>query len=196
MSLAQALIRMGQRVLRVQPTGSNSYDLSAADNEPERQTYGFGISGLVLAANPTDILFIRGGAGKITRIKNITINGNSTSLAAYPLQLVRRSTANTGAFNAVGAIQHDTTDPAPVTTVGTYTTNPSALGTQVGTGFHMGRFIAASASNLDRMSFDWAWRNDKAFVLNGASEWLCLNMTAAALAGATTVDLDITICEE
>jgi hypothetical protein len=195
MSLAQALIRMGQRVLRVFPTGSNPYDIQAADNEPERCTYGFGINALNLAATPTDIFFIRGGAGKVTRIKSIIINGNSASLAAYPLQLIRRSTANTGASNAITALQHDTSDPAPVSTVGTYTTNPSALGTQVG-GFHMGRFIAASASNLDRMSADYAWRNDKALILNGANEWIVGNMAGAALAGATTVDIDITLCEE
>lgn len=185
----------GARIVQADLAGGGSYNIAAADNEPERNTYGAGVLGFTLAATPTDILTIRGSASKIIRIKSIIINGNSLSLAAYPVSLIRRSTVHTGGTQTViTAGNHDTADPAATAVVTYFTANPT-VGTLVST-LHVGRVIAASASNLDRLTFQYSWQNDKAIVLNNANEFLAINMGGTALAGATTMDVDMLWTEE
>lgn len=195
MSQVFTVLRDGMRFLNVLASGL-AYVVPSADNEPERQTYGAAILGLSLASNPTDILTIQGAAGKVVRVKSITLNGLSASLAAYPLQLIRRAAANTaGSFTTLNAFKHDTSDPNAAAVVNAYTANPTGLGAASG-GIHAGRVVAATASNLDRVAFQYTWQNDKAIVLNGASEWLAINMAGAALAAATTMDIDLLWTEE
>lgn len=195
MSNAFTGLRDGIRQLFVTAGAGKNYSIPAADNEPERCTYGGGILGFTLAATPTDILTIQGAANKIVRIKSIIINGNSLSLAAYPISLIRRSTVHTGGTSTViTAGKHDTSDPNSAAVLRYFTANPTP-GTTVAT-LHIGRVIAASASNLDRLPFQYAWQNDKAILLNGASEFLAINMGATALAGATTMDIDVLWTEE
>ena len=185
----------GARILQSDITGGGSYNIAAADNEPERNTYGAGVLGFTLAATPSDILTIQGSATKVIRIKSIIINGNSASLAAYPMSLIRRSTVHTGGTSTVlAAGLHDTTDPAATAVVRYFTANPT-VGTLVST-LHVGRVIAASASNLDRLAFQYSWQNDKAVVLRGASEFLAVNMGGTVLAGSTTMDVDMLWTEE
>ena len=185
----------GARIVQADLAGGGSYNIAAADNEPERNTYGAGVLGFTLAATPTDILTIRGSATKIIRIKSIIINGNSLSLAAYPVSLIRRSTVHTGGTpTVITAGNHDTADPAATAVVTYFTANPT-VGTTVAT-LHVGRVIAASASNLDRLTFQYSWQNDKAIVLNNANEFLAINMGGTALAGATTMDVDMLWTEE
>lgn len=186
----------GARIVQSDLAGGGSYNIASADNEPERNTYGAGVLGFTLAATPTDILTIQGSASKIIRIKSIIINGNSATLAAYPVSLIRRSTAHTGGTSTViVAGKHDTSDPNSAAVIRYFTANAAPVGTTVAT-LHVGRVIAASASNLDRLPFQYAWQNDKAIVLRGVGEFLAINMGGTALAGATTMDVDILWTEE
>lgn len=169
-----------------------------AENEPVKPTFGAGIIGLTLAATPTDILTIRGAAGKIIRVKSIIVNGNSGTNGAYPLSFIRRSAPNTGAAGvAVQGYAHDTADGAPAASLLTWnnTTGNPTVGAAVGT-LHAGRLVAANASNLDRLSMQYSWLNDKGLVLRGVNDLLALNMGGAALAAATTVDIDLLWTEE
>lgn len=196
MSNAFTGLRDGIRQLFVTAGMGKNYSIPAADNEPERCTYGGGVLNFTLAATPTDILTIQGAAGKIIRIKSIIINGNSATLAAYPISLIRRSTAHTGGTSTViVAGKHDTSDPNSAAVIRYFTANAAPVGTTVAT-LHVGRVIAASASNLDRLPFQYAWQNDKAILLNGAAEFLAINMGGTALAGATTMDVDVLWTEE
>lgn len=189
-------IREGLRHLNVFGAGNTSLLIPAADNEPERQTYGGSVLGMSLAATPQDILTIQGSATKLIRLKSIVVNALSASTGAYPLQIVRRSVANTGGTNTVvTAFQHDIGDPAAQAVVRQWTVNPTGLGAQVG-GAHLGRVVGATASNLDRMVFQYSWQNDKAIVINGATDFIALNMNGAALAASTTVDIDLLWTEE
>lgn len=191
--------RDGSRVLSLDGfstrAGIGPY-IPSADNEPERDTYGAAVTGISLAANPSDILMIQGSASKIIRVKSLVLNGNSATTGGYPALIVRRSTANTGGTSVVlGGFQHDTIDPAASAVVRYYTANPTALGTVVGN-LHGGRFVASQANNLDRLILQYSWQNDKAIVLRGVSDFLCVNLGGAALAAATTVDIDLLWTEE
>ncbi len=190
--------RDGFRVLDVKGNGfpNGGPYVQSADNEPERATFGAGVSGFTLGTAPTDILTIQGAVGKVVRIKSIIINGNSGTTAAYPLLLIRRSSANTaGTSTAVTPTAHDTLDGSSAATVRYYTANASSLGTSVGT-MHVGRLVAANAANLDRLALQYSWQNDKAIILRGASDYLVLNMNGASLSATTTLDIDLLWTEE
>lgn len=192
-------VRDGTRVLAIDGldprTGSGPY-VPAADNEPERSTFGAGVDSVPLAANPTDILTIQGSASKIIRVKSIIINGISATTGGYPALLIRRNAANTGGTStALTGYSHDTVDGNPTAVVRYYTANPTSVGNAVGT-LHVGRFVAATAANLDRLVWQYSWQNDKSLVLRGATDFLALNLKASALAAATTVDIDLLWTEE
>lgn len=196
---ATITIRDGMRMVDMSglglTAGGGPY-VTGSDNEPERATFGAGIIGLSLGATPTDIVTIAGAAGKVIRVKSLIFNGNSATLAAYPIALIRRSTANTGGTSSVVVGRaHDTLDGASAATLTTYTANATALGTAVGT-LHTGRVIAATASNLDRLILQYSWQNDKSIVLRGASDILAINMQGVTLSAATTMDVDLMWTEE
>src|SRR5216684_7916632 len=58
--------------------------------------YRYAVVGITPAATPTDVLVIQGAAGIVTRIKSIKLNGVATANGNMPVQLIRRSAANTG----------------------------------------------------------------------------------------------------
>lgn len=195
MPKALPVLRDGIRQLAVVLGFGKNYYIPAADNEPERCTYGYGVLGLTTVASPTDILQIANptGSGRIIRVKGIVINGLNGTTSNYGVRLLRRTTANTGGTpTVVVGFHHDLTDPAPVAVVTAFAANPT-LGNTDGTG-HVGRLVAANASNLDRMAFQWGWQNDKVVVLQ-PGETLAINLGGAGNAGSA-LDFDIETCEE
>jgi|LakMenE01Jun11ns_1017448.scaffolds.fasta_scaffold9956346_8 hypothetical protein len=195
MPKAFPVLRDGIRQLAVTLGLGKNYYIPAADNEPERCTYGYGVLGLVTVASPTDILQIANptGSNRIIRVKGIVINGLNGTTSNYGVRLLRRTTANTGGTpTVVVGFYHDSTDPAPVAVVTAFAANPN-LGNTDGTG-HVGRLVAANASNLDRMAFQWGWQNDKVIILQ-PGETLAINLGGAGNAGSN-LDIDIETCEE
>lgn len=167
------------------------------DNEPARATYGAFIAGFVPAATPTDVFRLRGSATKLVRLKSLYISGTATSASNVLLFLALRTVLNTGGTtNNVTPGRHDSTDDAVAAVVETYTANPSALG--AGATIAGGRLNLAPAANgsIDRLALDWAWRSDKAPVLNGANESLCLNVNGAAWPAGGALDIQIVWTEE
>lgn len=196
---ATVTVRDGLRVLAVDglplSTGIGPY-INASDNEPERATFGAGVDTITLAATPTDILTIQGAANKVIRLKSVILNGLSATTGGYPALFIRRSAANTGGTSVVlQGYAHDTNDGSPAAVVRYYTANPSALGTAVGT-LHAGRFVASTASNLDRLILQYSWQNDKSIVLRGPNDFLAINLKGSTLAATTTVDIDLLWTEE
>jgi len=199
--LTQPATSVGQRVLRATPTTGSQYDIGLADSEPERNTYSIGIVGLAISASPTDVVVIQGSATRLVRVKSMIISSAASSAnSSAPISIIRRSSANTGGTSTTPALNtHDTTDPAPTAVVRLYTAPPSALGTQVGTTpLHFVRIATQiNPNNLDRGAFQFAWQNDKAIVLNGASDFLCINLGGSTLGGnPVSLDFDILLTEE
>lgn len=169
-----------------------------ADNEGLRASYGVYSSNIVPPANPTDFFTIRGSATKLIRVKQFYISGTAAAATNIIIQLVRRSTQNTGGtFVPLTPIRHDQSDDAVTAAVGYYSANPTGLGTAIGT-VHGGRLNLAPAANgaIDRLMFDYGWRNDKALVLDGVNDVLSLNFNGVAWPAGGAIDIDMMFLEE
>ena len=177
------------------PNGDGPF-IAAADNEPERATFGAGELGVSVPTNATDWLVFQGALNKIIRMKSLIFSGltggSNTSLPCY---LYRRTAANTGGVTTpMTEVSHDSADGAPALQITRYTTNPTGLG--AGQVIHAGRLVVAnSATNLDRLAFQYSWQNDKALILRDATEFLTVNLGGAVAAGIT-VDWDALWTEE
>jgi hypothetical protein len=211
MELLMAAIRIAKDVdawrsmdMALAGAGSGPF-IMGADNEPEVATFGVSIQTFTPAATPTDVVTIAGtsalnaaGNQKIIRLKEIIISGVATAASNIFVNLKRRSLANSGGtFNAMTGFAHDVNDGASSAAVGYYTANPASLGTTVGI-LHAGRLNIAPASNgaIDRIVWDWSWKNDKAVVLRGAADILCVNLNGAAWPAGGQIEIDLTWTEE
>ena len=192
------------RAVDISGAGTGPY-IMGADNEPETATFGATTLTFVPGSTPTDVLTIAGtsavnfyGAQKIIRLKEIVISGTATAASNIIVNLVRRSSANTGGtFAAITPRGHDINDGASAATVNYYTANATGLGTTVGT-VHAGRLNLAPAATgvIDRLIWDWSWKNDKALLLRGPNDILALNLGGAAWPAGGAVEIDLTWTEE
>lgn len=169
-----------------------------ADNEPMRGSYSTFISALVPAALATDVVTIQGSATKIIRVRSILITGLATAASNLQVMVNRRSSANTGGTATHPTFtQRDNLDDAPTAVLSAYTANPSALGTLVGLQ-DGGRLNVAPAANgpIDRMLLQYGWINDKAPVLRGVADFLCIGLGGAAVPAGCVLDFNIVVSEE
>lgn len=172
-----------------------------ADNDPVRSTYSFAIGGLAAATGATDVCVIEyplAVSGKAIRLRQIQLSGTAAASAQYVLNVIRRSTLNSGGARTTPTpIPRDSRlDPAAAV-VGIYTVNPASLGTVVGT-FDGGRLTLAAAggSNLDRLNLQYSWINDMAPVLRNPGECFALSFAGSSLAAGSLIDISITWGEE
>ena len=167
-----------------------------ADNDPQRATYACFISGFSPAANTTDFLQIIGSPTRIIRIRSIVFTGAATAASNILISTVRRSTPSTGPPTGVPLISRDTGDNTATATVQTFAANP-ALGTLIGVA-DGGRLNIAPAANgsLDRLALQYSWLNDKAPILRGANDCLCLNLASAAWPAGGLLDVNIVLSED
>lgn len=168
-----------------------------SDNEPlMRATYGAGSSGYTPPATPTLTWLMRGSPTKLIRLKSLTFSAAGSSAGLMPATLKRYNTAaSSGTFVAATAMPHDPLDIASRAVVGHYTTSNPTPGTAVGT-LHAGRLGFATGGQIDRLSWQWAWLNDKAPVLSGAADWIGLELGGAAVPAGGVIDWDIEWTEE
>ena len=158
---------------------------------PNPQTYSAGITNLSIPANPSDVFTITGSAGKTIRVNRIIASGIATSDANVLLQLIKRSSANSGGTaTTLTAVPHDVANGVAAATVRAYTVNPT-VGTAVGT-LRTGRVAVGSASPSSASPtaskqvelFSVSGRG-QAIVLRGATEVLAVNMNAVTLTGGS-----------
>jgi hypothetical protein len=140
-------------------------------------------------ATPTDVMIIQGSATKTGRVKRIALWGIATTAGAMPITLVRRSAADSGGTGVATAINPgklDTSDAAATCVVSTVGTgNFTSLGTSannVGQGM---LWFALLAGAPTAMVFEFATRQDKALILRGTSDFVCINLAGAALPATT-----------
>lgn len=158
-------------------------------------TYSASVAGLVTALVATDIFTITGSASKTVKITQIQVaaTGNNNNV---DLDLIKRSTANTGGTSTSRtAVPHDSTDAAATATVLAYTVNPT-LGTPVGT-VRATNFATSSAISpqADRVVFDFGASISKPIVLRGTSQVLAVNLNGNTIA-APAVDISVEWTEE
>src|SRR5204863_4895248 len=110
-----------------------NYRTIGGPTDGQKATYGASITGLVVAASATDIFAITGSATKIVRITRLRISGVRTTGTDTDIQLIKRSTANTGGTSTNPTkVAYDSNDPASTATINAYTANPTGLGTAIG----------------------------------------------------------------
>lgn len=154
----------------------DAYGSLYADTEVNAPTYSAGAWNGT-GANTTDILTIQGSATKTIRIHQITYVSNATLGSA--LQVVRRSTADTGGTpNIIGAVPHDTNSAAATAVLTFYTTPPATLGNAVGS------VIESVLPAISDIAFNYG-QTDQSLVLRGVNQWITLfaPSTAGGAAG-------------
>ena len=152
-------------------------------------TYLVSLTGGGPVASLTDICSLQGAALKTVKVRTILVGGWTTTGRSQIVNIVRRSSANSGG-TTFAAKPVDTTDQ-PAAAVGLAyfgaITTPGTLVAQIDA---MTFGMVAAGALQDRAIFNYQQFTQKGPVLNNAAEWLCVNM-----AGQTTVadHLDVSI---
>lgn len=150
-----------------------------------RTTYSASASGFSLAASATDIFTITGSASTVIRITKLGISGSTTSGSGIlaNIQVIKRSTANTGGTSVVLTnVSHDSTSSAATAVVRNYTANPT-LGTAVGTVRARRYAFESSGVPTNEIVYEFGNGPSQAIVLNGTTQQLCVNFSATTITG-------------
>jgi len=143
-------------------------------------TFAIAAMGVTPAATPTDVVTIYGSATKTVRIKSVTVSGLATTAGSMDVSLIRRSAANTeGTASTPTPVAFDTQDAVAAATVSQYSVNPTELG--AGHTFATKTLNLGVAGAAGTITFDFATRNDKAFVLRGATQGVAINFNGLAV---------------
>lgn len=187
-----------------QKTSANSAPVVLASDQsaiqvvvgnPTVGTYVATAVNLTPAAVATDIFTITGSATKTVRIYKVRILGNKTTASVASVNLIKRSTLDTGGTSTpVTATQMDSGDAAATAVVTQYTANPTALGTSVGIASANPTFIPNTVTQLFQALFsDFGMR--KALTLNNANENVAVNLGATTVTGGS-LTVEVTWTEQ
>jgi len=196
--MASARIISANGLMLLDPNDGSGARWPIADNDPGRASFGVFIPNVTPAATPTDILMIQGSASKTIRVRSIIITGTATVASNVQVIINRRATANTGGTSVAQTVVNRDRNDDPVTaTVSVYSVNPTALGTSAGVA-DGGRLNLAPAANgsIDRLLLQYGWFNDKAPVLRGVNDFLCVGLGGAALPAGGSFDFNVVFSEE
>jgi hypothetical protein len=169
-----------------------------SNGEGRKPTYSAALIAYAPYATPQDIVGIVGSASKQVRVLRFAVSGRATSANQLDVQLVKRSTADTGGTpTAVTAVAHDSNDAAATAAVSSFAAAPTA-GTLVGAirAQQINLSAAGSGGAAVPVEFDFGTCNDKSIVLNAASEGLYLNLNGAAMPGGTVLNVFVEWSEE
>ena len=195
-NVAKMLAANGQMLVDV-GDGSGAR-LFMSDNDPLRGTYAAFIYGYTPPANPTDVLMIQGSASRIIRVRAIVVTGTATAASNIGIYTVRRSTPNTGGTVTNPAlIARDNNDAVATALISLYSVLPTGLGTLLGNA-DGGRLNIAPAANggIDRLALQYSWLNDKAPILRGVNDCLCINLGGSAWPAGGQLDFNIVLSED
>lgn len=143
--------------------------------------YSSAVLSLVPAALATDVFTLTGSATKTVNAIRLTLSGTQTTLGTVALQIVKRSSANTGGtFTTPAVVSHDSGNAVGTAVVRAYTANPTALGTLVGPVLTAREVVAGATSVTDSRLVTYDLHP---MVLRGTGELLALNFNGATVTG-------------
>lgn len=177
----------------INPDGSKTTEVFIKRNEP---AYRYAVLAFAPVAAPTDILVIQGSATKNLAIKRIALQGVATAAGNMPVQIIRRSVADTTTcvLTAVVAGQHNKSDPAPTAVVSTVgTANCGSLGTSAGV-IGVGRVQMSAAGTglgVQPLVWEFATRLDKSLVVIGVADFVVINLNGAAIPAGGVIDIEV-----
>lgn len=179
--------------------------LYVAPVDGQKPTYSFARSTFAIAATPTDVAIVNGSATKTVRVTHIEIDALCTAATAVALevQLIKRSTANTGGTSTGSPtpVPHDSNSAAGTSTVLCYTANPTT-GTAVGI-VRDGKLVpvlspytATDFPQHDKLIWDFGNRPGQGIVLHGVAEGLAINLVGATIPAGLSMGISIEVTEE
>jgi hypothetical protein len=169
--------------------------IPAVNTEGTKASYSAAILGFTPAASATDFAQIAGSGSKTIRVTRISISGIATAAATVDIQLLKRSTANTGGTpTSVTLVPHDSNDAAATGTVTSYGANPTT-GTLTGA-IRAQKLNLGAAGAAGLLVWDFTARNSKGIVLRGAAQSLCLNWNGGSVPSGAVISADIEFTEE
>lgn len=163
--------------------------------EGTKLTYSNGILDFTPAATATDFWGLVGHASKVIRLLWLAISGFATSADSREIQLVRRSTLNTGGTPTDPAILvHDSNDGVAGAVVRHYAANPT-MGTLVAVA-RTERLKLGAVGDPGRIFWDFTTRNGKGLVLRDAAHMYALNWNGATVPAGTKLTIATEWSEE
>jgi hypothetical protein len=131
-----------------------------------------------------DAYCIQGSSNKNIRITKIGISAVATAAIVVQASVILRSTADTGAGNAITAVTYDTTNPAATAVIKSYDTAPTP-GTAIGTvrGVKLAVGTPGNTITIGSTLFQFT---PSPLLLRGTSQFACVNFSAVG-AGASIV---------
>lgn len=176
------------------PGSSGAMQVSSDGN---KNTYRFAVQAFAPVATPTAFFQIAGSSTATLRVKWIRISGVATAAGNMQVQLSRWSTAGTlgsAALTTINPVKHDTQDAnfsGTVSTVGTANYTTQGTGNNVLAGAGRIEFSAAGTGLvINPLVWDFASRQDKAFVLRGTTDILSLSGNGSAIPSGGVVDIE------
>lgn len=147
-------------------------------------TYSASFTNVSPALLATDIFQIAGAAGKTIYISKIVITGTQTTAGVINIQLIKRSTLNSGGTSAtLTNVPHDGNDGAASAVVRTYTANPT-VGTAIGP-LRAEKFYLGTAT-LQPQSITWVFGSGEKYpILRSATDALCIDLVGMTVAGGS-----------
>ena len=149
-------------------------------------TYSAAMIAVASAATATDIFTITGSTGKVIDVIEVEISAVQTTASNILIQLVKRSTANTGGGTPTTAtnVPHDSRSAAATATVRSYTANPT-LGTAVGTMRAQRALVPAAGTATAEIPVEWTFVDGQPVSLRGATEVLAVNLNGVTVTGGS-----------
>jgi hypothetical protein len=175
--------------LRTATPSANTQAVVFTSIDLTKATYSASYNGASVAAAATDAFVITGSATKTVRVMRVQATGTQTTAGLVPMNLVKRSTADSsGTTTVVTPVPHDSVSAAATATVTVYSGNPTVGNPLANTMVSSKVLVPAPASvvtsDVDGFLFE-ARRPAQAIVLRGTAQQLALNFSGATLVGAS-----------
>jgi len=153
-------------------------------------TYSVVAPDVATAASATDVVCISGSATRTVVLKKILLAGSTTNATTVSthVNIVKRSTANTGGTSTTPAIvPHDSQNAAATAVVRAYTANPTT-GTLVGNIAGMQMIFAVTADWPATLYINFGENGMQGIILRGTSESACVNLNGATVTTSGALD--------
>lgn len=147
-----------------------------------------------------DLFCIAGSASRLVKVKRVVVSGVDTTAQASVINLVKRSTANTGGTSTAptaGALDSQQVVTTPTAVLAAYTVIPTP-GTSAGTvGSRLAAFNTAATASASLLSFDTTLENNYSDIrLRGVAQELCVNAPSAFTTAGPTLTVEVTWTEQ
>lgn len=155
------------------------------DRASTLSSYAATVVGLVTAATATDIFTITGSGTKTIKITRVEISGTATAATSVNIELIKRSTADSGGTSsAVVVVPLDSNNAAGTATVLSYTANPT-LGTNLRS-VRAARYSFSAAGGLSQpLTWNFGGLPAQPPTLRGTSQQLVVNFNSTTVSGAS-----------